>query len=95
MMQSNISKFKPILKLKIIECVKQKKRLSLRVSRLDEKSLELFSKHSAVKRYVAINHLRSHYLNEIRDTERSIESMVCRFVESDCANLALELECIP
>ena len=61
--------------------VNQKKGLVSRIARLDEKALELFSKCDVVKRYVAIGHLRTHYMYQVKDIERSIESIACRFAE--------------
>lgn len=49
-----------------------------RIARLDQKSLELFSKHAAVRRYVAIQHLRAAYGKNVNDLKSSIESLACR-----------------
>lgn len=86
------------LRMHLLRQVNQKKKLISRIFRLDEKALELFSKNTAVKRYVAIEHLREDYLNQVRDTEKSIESMACRLAEIEISKghqLELELECIP
>lgn len=61
--------------------VRDKSRLAKRVSRLDEKLLELYKNNDIVKRYVAMTQLRSSYVIKIRDAERSIENVACRIIE--------------
>jgi hypothetical protein len=60
-----------------------KKRFSLlkRIERLNEKEIELYKKRSAVKRYVAIQHLRESYIKKLKDIAYSIEAVAVALAE--------------
>jgi Leu/Phe-tRNA-protein transferase len=55
--------------------VAKKAALLKRVERLDEKEIELYSKHAAVKRYCAVQHLRDQYKKELRELTYSLEAL--------------------
>lgn len=63
--------------------VEQKSKLIKRMARLQQKTTELFLNNDAVKRYVAISHLRDSYVRQLRDLERSIENVACRLVQQE------------
>lgn len=66
--------------------IKEKRSLERRLARLDQKKVELYTKNSVVKRYVAMLHLHNSYMLKLRDVERSIENIACRFIEDEECN---------
>ena len=61
--------------------VAKKIALLRRVERLDSKETELFIKHEAVRRFVAIQHLRESYKHQLQDLTYSLEAVAENLVK--------------
>lgn len=55
--------------------VAKKAALLKRVERLNAKEIELYTTHTAVKRYCAIQQLREQYKKQLRDITYSLEAV--------------------